>query len=100
MKQPERCCGFGGVMRLSHPTLSGTIGEAKSRDIAGTGASLVITGCPGCRMQIADSLKRAGADVRVVHTVQVIAEALRIADCGMRSADLESPEVEKIGKSK
>jgi glycolate oxidase iron-sulfur subunit len=98
MKQPERCCGFGGVMRLSHPALSGTIGEAKSRDIAGTGASLVITGCPGCRMQIADSLKRAGSDARVVHTVQVIAEALRIADCGFGIADLESTAGTKTRK--
>jgi glycolate oxidase iron-sulfur subunit len=98
MKQPERCCGFGGIMRLSHPTLSGTIGEAKSRDIAGTGASLVITGCPGCRMQIADSLKRAGSDARVVHTVQVIAEALRIADCGFGIADLESTAGTKTRK--
>jgi glycolate oxidase iron-sulfur subunit len=98
MKQPERCCGFGGIMRLSHPTLSGTIGDAKSRDIAGTGASLVITGCPGCRMQIADSLKRGGSDARVVHTVQVIAEALRIADRGMRSEDLESNEIWMVKK--
>jgi len=77
MKEPGQCCGFGGVMRVSHPTLSGTIGEAKAKDIAATGAALAITGCPGCRMQIADALRQTGSETRVVHTVQVIEAALR-----------------------
>ena len=98
MKEPGQCCGFGGVMRVSHPSLSGTIGEKKARDIAATQATLVVTGCPGCRMQIADALRHAGSEAEVVHTAQVIAKALSIADCGMRISDLESPEVGKIRK--
>jgi glycolate oxidase iron-sulfur subunit len=77
MKEPGQCCGFGGVMRVSHPSLSGTIGEKKARDISATQASLVVTGCPGCRMQIADALRHAGSEAGVVHTVQVIEAALR-----------------------
>jgi glycolate oxidase iron-sulfur subunit len=77
MKNPDRCCGFGGVMRVSHPSLSSAIGEAKAKDIASTPAEVVVTGCPGCRMQIADSLRRVGSQTEVVHTVQVIDAALR-----------------------
>jgi glycolate oxidase iron-sulfur subunit len=77
MKDPAQCCGFGGVMRVSHPSLSGTIGEKKARDVSATQASLVVTGCPGCRMQIADALRHAGSEAEVVHTVQVIEAALR-----------------------
>jgi glycolate oxidase iron-sulfur subunit len=87
MKHPDRCCGFGGVMRVSHPALSGTIGEAKAKDIAGTKADVVIAGCPGCRMQIADSLRRTGSETEVVHTVQVLEQALggaRRGDTGTR----------------
>ncbi len=84
MKEPERCCGFGGVMRATHPSHSADIGEAKARDIRGTGAAIVVTGCPGCRMQIADALRRTGSEASVVHTVQVLAEALRNAECGAR----------------
>ncbi len=76
MDAPDQCCGFGGVMRVSHYGLSDRIGDAKAADIIATNASLVITGCPGCRMQIADSLRRAGSDAVVVHTVQVIALAI------------------------
>lgn len=82
MKAPDRCCGFGGVMRATHPELSTAIGKAKARDIGGTGASLVVTGCPGCRMQIADALRRSGVDADVVHAVQLIAEA-----CGAGSRE-------------
>ena len=84
MKNPDRCCGFGGVMRVSHSSLSSAIGEAKAKDIAGTHADVVIAGCPGCRMQIADSLRRVGSEVVVMHTVQVIEAALRNAECGVR----------------
>ena len=95
MKEPAQCCGFGGVMRVSHPSLSGTIGEKKARDIAATQASLVVTGCPSCRMQIADSLLRRGADIKVVHTVQVIEAALRSAEGGVRSAEKDTAGVKK-----
>ncbi|HWR73399.1 MAG TPA: (Fe-S)-binding protein [Nitrospirota bacterium] len=78
MDAPDRCCGFGGVMRVSHHRLSDRIGEAKAVDIITTGASMVITGCPGCRMQIADSLRRAGSHAVVVHTVQVVEKALGV----------------------
>jgi glycolate oxidase iron-sulfur subunit len=81
MKHPDRCCGFGGVMRISHPTLSGTIGEGTAKEVRATEAALVVTGCPGCRMQIADSLGKTGSETRVVHTVQVIEAALRSAEC-------------------
>jgi glycolate oxidase iron-sulfur subunit len=84
MKHPDRCCGFGGVMRVSHPSLSSAIGEAKAKDIASTQAAVVIAGCPGCRMQIADSLRRVGSQAEVVHTVQIIEAALRNAECGAR----------------
>jgi Fe-S oxidoreductase len=76
MREPGRCCGFGGVMRATHPALSTTIGEARARDIIASGAPTVVTGCPGCMMQLTDALRRAGSDADVVHTVQVIAEAL------------------------
>jgi glycolate oxidase iron-sulfur subunit len=80
---PGQCCGFGGVMRIGHHRLSNAIGDARAKDLMGTAAPVVVTGCPGCRMQLAESLKRAGSDAVVLHTVQVIAEAMRIADCGM-----------------
>lgn len=77
MNNADRCCGFGGVMRITHQKLSDGIAEEKARNIIATEASAVVTGCPGCRMQIANALKRAGTKIAVLHTVQVVEEALR-----------------------
>jgi glycolate oxidase iron-sulfur subunit len=76
MRTADRCCGFGGMMRITHHELSSGIAEAKARDIISTGAPVVATGCPGCRMQIADALRRAGSDAKVLHTVQIVERAL------------------------
>ena len=77
---PGTCCGFGGIMRIGHHRLSNAIGDARAKDLINTAAPIVVTGCPGCRMQLAESLKRAGSDAVVLHTVQVIDEAMRITE--------------------
>ena len=79
MKHADQCCGFGGVMRITHHGISEGIGQRKARDIIATGAAAAVTGCPGCSMQIADALRRAGADIEVFHTVQVIEASLACA---------------------
>lgn len=107
MENPDQCCGFGGVMRVTHRPLSDRIGGLKARGIIETRARVVVTGCPGCGMQIADSLRRAGSGAEVVHTAQVLeaallnaAPGLRLdgAGFGMRSAELKTKEVEKAGR--
>jgi glycolate oxidase iron-sulfur subunit len=82
MKNADRCCGFGGLMRVTHRRLSDGIAEEKARAIIATQATSVVTGCPGCRMQMANALTRAGSNVGVLHTVQVLEKAI----CG-RSVD-------------
>ena len=76
MKNADRCCGFGGVMRITHGEISNAIGTDKAAMIIATGASAVATGCPSCRMQIKEALLRAGSAIDVVHTVQLLEEAL------------------------
>jgi glycolate oxidase iron-sulfur subunit len=80
MRDPDRCCGFGGVMRLTHREVSDGIADEKITNIIATGASTVVTGCPGCCMQIADALRRHGSEIEVVHPMQLLEEALAIAD--------------------
>jgi glycolate oxidase iron-sulfur subunit len=76
MKDPDRCCGFGGVMRITHRGLSDGIAVDKVNNIIATRAAVVATGCPGCCMQIADALRRHESDIGVVHPVQLLEEAL------------------------
>jgi glycolate oxidase iron-sulfur subunit len=90
MKNADRCCGFGGVMRVTHQKLSDGIAEEKAKAIIATQAATVVTGCPGCRMQIANALMLAGSNAEVLHTVQVLEKALSNTECGIGNAELET----------
>ncbi len=76
MEAPERCCGGGGVFNLLHYDLSMKIGEHKAKAIEKSGAEVVATGCPGCRLQIEDLLAQRSSPVTCMHTIQVLRDAL------------------------
>ncbi len=77
MENADRCCGFGGIMRVTHPAVSNRIADRKAENIIATRAAALVTGCPSCIMQIRDGLRRADSDIEVMHTVQLIEEALK-----------------------
>jgi len=91
MKDPERCCGFGGVMRITHRALSDSIAVDKVNNIIATRAAVVATGCPGCCMQIADALRRHGSDIGVVHPVQLLEEAFTSAELESTGSRVKGP---------
>ncbi|MGH7636595.1 MAG: (Fe-S)-binding protein, partial [Gemmatimonadaceae bacterium] len=68
----EYCCGAAGIYNLLEPDTSAAVLEPKLRHIANSGASLVVTGNPGCLMQIGAGLIRTGSDARVVHPVDLL----------------------------
>ena len=74
-KEANRCCGGGGTFSFSHYELSKRIQTRKLNNIRATGASVVATGCPGCKLHIHDGLIRLGMPQRVAHTVQLLARA-------------------------
>lgn len=73
MARPEACCGFGGTFSLKNYDLAVRINDKKLEDIAGTGAEIVATPCPGCRMHIEDGLNRRRMAQRVLHPVELVA---------------------------
>jgi glycolate oxidase iron-sulfur subunit len=91
MKDPERCCGFGGVMRITHRALSDSIAVDKVNNIIATRAAVVATGCPGCCMQIADALRRHGSDIGVVPPVQLLEEAFTSAELESTGSRVKGP---------
>lgn len=75
MEHPARCCGGGGTFSISHPELAAAIGRQKIQDILDTGASMVVTACPGCILQIGRILAREGHPLPVVHPAELLAES-------------------------
>ena len=76
MDGADKCCGLGGTFNVYHYETSMQINAGKSAAIVKTGAAAVVTGCPGCMMQLADGLKQHGAQTRVLHTLEVLARQL------------------------
>jgi len=71
------CCGMGGSYSLKLPEISAPILERKLNNIKQTCATLVVMDCPGCVMQIRGGLDKDGAEIKVEHTVQLLAEQLK-----------------------
>jgi glycolate oxidase iron-sulfur subunit len=73
----ELCCGSAGVYNILEPEMADRLLDDKIRRIVETGARTVVTGNPGCLLQIASGCRRRGIDVEVVHPVTLVARAAR-----------------------
>ncbi len=78
MFECDTCCGMGGSYSLKMPEISAPILQRKLKNIKDTGAPIVAMDCPGCVMQIRGGLDQDGANVKVRHTVELLAEQLDI----------------------
>jgi len=76
MEAAGTCCGLGGTYSVYHYQTSQKIGAKKAGHIEASGADLVATDCPGCIMQLQDSLNHAGSAVKVAHILDLLAMAL------------------------
>jgi glycolate oxidase iron-sulfur subunit len=76
MANAGTCCGLGGTYSVYHYENSKKIGAQKAAHIADSGAELVATDCPGCIMQLQDSINHAGGKARAVHILELLNEAL------------------------
>jgi glycolate oxidase iron-sulfur subunit len=77
LRAADECCGGAGVYGITHPDLGGHIGADKVDAVLETGADVVVTGNPGCIMQIGAGLRSAGARCRVLHPVELLDESYR-----------------------
>lgn len=73
LARSERCCGAGGVYNLLHPEMAEPILREKADDLLASGAAIVVTGNPGCLMQIAAGLR--GKPIEVLHPVELLDRA-------------------------
>ncbi len=72
LKESDFCCGSAGVYNLLHPDLARQFLDRKIERIRETGAEVVVSGNPGCSLQIEKGLKERGLDIRVVHPVELL----------------------------
>jgi glycolate oxidase iron-sulfur subunit len=68
----EDCCGSAGIYNLLQPALAGEIGRRKVESLRAAGADLVVTGNPGCMLQIDSHLRDNGTAIPVRHLVELL----------------------------
>lgn len=74
-RDSDRCCGSAGIYNVTHHRLSMEILDEKMRHLAGARPDLIVTGNPGCQMQLAYGVRRAGLAVEVIHPVVLLDRA-------------------------
>lgn len=81
LERAEACCGSAGIFNIEHPELSGEILDEKMAHIRTAcevkGATTLLTGNPGCLLQIEKGVQDAGLPMQVRHPVSVLAQAYR-----------------------
>jgi glycolate oxidase iron-sulfur subunit len=70
----DRCCGSAGIYSVLRPGMARAVLDGKIADFADTKPrpDLIVTGNPGCLMQIGAGLRAAGLPIGVAHPVELL----------------------------
>lgn len=77
MEESTKCCGSAGIYNLLRYNDSMKILEDKMTNIKKTKTNIVITGNPGCNLQIGAGAEKFNTGVIVLHPVSVLKRALK-----------------------
>jgi glycolate oxidase iron-sulfur subunit len=70
----DRCCGSAGIYSILRPRMARMVLDAKIESVlnATPRPDLIVTGNPGCIMQIGAGLRAADLPIRVAHPVELL----------------------------
>jgi glycolate oxidase iron-sulfur subunit len=71
------CCGSAGIYNLVQPHAAEELGDRKAGNVLAQKPDVVVSGNPGCLLQLRTSLERAGHRIPVMHTVELLDASIR-----------------------
>ncbi len=71
------CCGAGGGARAAHPDFAQWSAEERIKEAEGTGASALVSSCPFCSHNFADTIEKTDHDMEVYDIVQLVDKSLK-----------------------
>jgi glycolate oxidase iron-sulfur subunit len=71
------CCGSAGIYNLVQPETAAELGDRKAGHVASVNPDMVVSGNPGCLLQLQSSLARAGRNVAVHHGIELVDASIR-----------------------
>jgi glycolate oxidase iron-sulfur subunit len=82
--EQDLCCGSAGIYNIVQPDAARELGDRKARHVRATGPDAFASANPGCLVQVAQALGRAGGPLPALHPVELLDASLR----GVAAADL------------
>lgn len=72
-RNPEECCGFGGMFAVKFPHISVAMAQDKIVRIKESGAEVLVANDCGCLMQLGGVMHRQGVKIATRHIAEVLA---------------------------
>jgi glycolate oxidase iron-sulfur subunit len=72
LPESQICCGSAGVYNLVEPATAHDLGQRKAEHVARSKAEILVSGNPGCLLQITKELRDQGKPMRAYHFIEVI----------------------------
>jgi Fe-S oxidoreductase len=76
-KEEDVCCGFGGSYSVKFPEISSQILNKKLDNVEASGATTLVTNCPGCVLQLRGGEEKRGNKLKVEHMSELLARLLK-----------------------
>ena len=72
LAESDVCCGSAGIYNLVEPEVSDIVLKRKLDNIGTSKAEAIVTGNPGCLMQIGAGLLQRGSPLSAIHPVELL----------------------------
>jgi glycolate oxidase iron-sulfur subunit len=73
----EICCGSAGIYNILQPDAGAALGRRKAENLLATDAEAIVSGNPGCTLQITAHLRDQGHPLPIYHPVQLLDRSIR-----------------------
>ncbi|MDR2488075.1 MAG: LUD domain-containing protein [Desulfovibrio sp.] len=75
--EEDVCCGFGGSYSIKFPEIASQVLDKKLTNLEATGASTLVTDCPGCVIQLRGGEEKRGKKLKVEHISELLVRQLK-----------------------
>jgi glycolate oxidase iron-sulfur subunit len=75
--EQDLCCGSAGIYNVVQADAARALGDRKAGHVLATGAEVYASANPGCLVQLAQALGRAGRPLPALHPVELLDASLR-----------------------
>jgi glycolate oxidase iron-sulfur subunit len=75
--EADICCGSAGIYNMVEPEAAGALRDRKVAHLRAVNPDVIVSGNPGCLMQIASGLDGNGRPIRVMHLIELLDASIR-----------------------